>query len=174
MMITDLRKRKIIKLTGELTQLFSSSNITQLDELAKAEELPVYYDDYENAFDGMLLYDSKDFHIHINHTKGNHPNSKRGRFTLAHELGHFFIDEHRLGLKSGTLQPHGSITELKDKDLIELEADYFASCLLMPETKFKTRSALTKKFSLATITDLSDAFQASIVSTVIRFSEVGT
>lgn len=174
MKITDLRKRKITKLTGELTQLFSLGNVTQLDELAKAEELPVYYDDYENAFDGMLLYDSKDFHIHINHTKGNHPNSKRGRFTLAHELGHFFIDEHRLGLKSGTLQPHGSITELKDKDLIELEADYFASCLLMPETKFKTRSALTKKFSLATIADLSDAFQASIVSTVIRFSEVGT
>jgi Zn-dependent peptidase ImmA (M78 family) len=173
-MITEVRKKKISKLTGELAQLFSSGNITQLEELATAEDLPVYYDDYEEAFDGMLLYDNKDFHIHINHTKGNQPNSKRGRFTLAHELGHYFIDEHRLGLKSGSLKPHGSLTELKDKDLIELEADYFASCLLMPESKFKPRSGLTKKFSLATITDLSHSFQASIVSTVIRFSEVGT
>jgi Zn-dependent peptidase ImmA (M78 family) len=173
-MITEVRKKKISKVTGELAQLLSSGNITQLEELATVEDLPVYYDDYEEAFDGMLLYDNKDFHIHINHTKGNQPNSKRGRFTLAHELGHYFIDEHRLGLKSGSLKPHGSLTELKDKGLIELEADYFASCLLMPEFKFKSRSALTKKFSLATITDLSDSFQASIVSTVIRFSEVGT
>ncbi len=173
-MVTDLRKKKISKLTTELAHVFSSGNLTLLDQLAEAEEVSIYYDDYENAFDGMLLFDHQDFHIHINHAKGNHPDSKRGRFTLAHELGHFFIDEHRIGLKSGALQPHGSVTELNNKDLIELEADYFASCLLMPELKFKNRAALSKKFSLATITDLSDSFQSSIVSSAIRFSEVGT
>jgi len=173
-MITDPRKKKISKLASELSQLSFSGNATQLDQLAKSEDISIYCDDYETAFDGMLLYDGQDFHIHINHAKGNRLDSKRGRFTLAHELGHFFIDEHRLGLKSGDLQPHGSIIELKEKDLIEMEADYFASCLLMPELKFKNRAALKKKFSLDTIIDLSDSFQSSIVSTVIRFSEVGT
>lgn len=173
-MITDLRKKKINKLTAELAVAYSSGNITLLDKLAKAEDVSICYDDYENAFDGMLLFDQQDFYIHINYAKGNRPDSKRGRFTLAHELGHFFIDEHRIGLKSGALQPHGSITELKEKDLIELEADYFASCLLMPETKFRNRATLKRTFSLDTIIDLSNFFQSSIVSTVIRFSEIGT
>jgi len=32
----------------------------------------IHYDNYENAFDGMLLYDTdnKDFHIHINVDSG--------------------------------------------------------------------------------------------------------
>lgn len=172
-MVTDLRKKKINKLTTELVRLSSTGNVTHLDQLANEEDISIYYDDYENAFDGMLLFDSRDFHIHINHAKGNHPNSKRGRFTLAHELGHYFIDEHRIGLKSGALKPHGSITELNNKNLIELEADYFASSLLMPEEKFKTRAS-RQKFSLDTIIDLSDSFQSSIISSVIRFAEIGT
>ena len=171
--MTEARKKKISKLTTELTRLTSSGDVTQLDQLASAEEVSIYYDDYEGAFDGMLLFDNRDFHIHINYAKGNHPNSKRGRFTLAHELGHYFIDEHRVGLKSGSLKPHGSVTGLATKDLIELEADYFASSLLMPEEKFKARAS-GKRFSLDTIIDLSDSFQSSIVSSVIRFSEVGT
>ena len=172
-MITDQRKKKIAKLTAALADNFSSGNVTRLDQLTLFEGVSVYYDNYEEAFDGMLLFDNKDFHIHINSGKGNRADSKRGRFTLAHELGHFFIDEHRLGLKSGSLKPHGSITELSKKDLIELEADYFASSLLMPEAKFRNQSA-GKTFSLDTIVNLSDLFQSSVVSTVIRFSEVGT
>src|SRR5690606_6020210 len=124
-------------------------------------------------FDGMLLYDtdSRDFHIHINIDNGNKRNSKRGRFTLAHEFGHFFLDEHRLGLKYGLLEPHASFYNINQKSLIELEADYFASCLLMPKDKFKnfsaeyTRQTRNKKFSLDTILALSESFQTSVLST---------
>lgn len=173
-MILDLRKKKISKLATVLAQEFCNGNITQLEHLAAFEDVCVLHDNYEDAFDGMLLFDEQDFFIHVNDAKGNQLGSKRGRFTLAHELGHFFLDEHRTGLLYGTLPPHGSITSLGQKDLIEQEADYFASCLIMPDIKFKKQASLKKKFSLDTITDLSDSFQSSIVSTVIRFSEIGT
>jgi hypothetical protein len=130
----------------------------------------------------MLLYDTdnSDFHIHINIDNGNRKDSKRGRFTLAHELGHFFLDEHRLGLKYGLLEPHASFHNINQKSLIEEEADYFASCLLMPKDKFRSHSSEYKRqsgsrdFSLNTLLNLSENFQASILSTLIRFGEVGT
>ncbi|HTA83454.1 MAG TPA: ImmA/IrrE family metallo-endopeptidase [Bacteroidia bacterium] len=171
--MTEQRKRVISRLSEYIASEFSLGNITSLQEIIKFEELYLHYDNYENAFDGMLVSVEDDFHIHINTNLGNTEESKRGRFTLAHELGHFFIDEHRINLKSGKTEPHGSFHGKERKEPIEIEADYFASCLLLPEKKLRSCSG-AKKFSLETINSLSNAFQASIPATIIRFSEVGT
>ena len=181
-MIHPHRKIKISKLAEFVANEFSDRNLTLLDEIASYEEVPLHFDKYEDAFDGMLLYDtnSHDFHIHINIDNGNRQDSKRGRFTLAHELGHFFLDEHRLGLKYGLLESHASFHNINQKYLIEEEADYFASCLLMPRDKFRNhsgeykRQSGNKKFSLDTLLNLSGSFQTSVLSTLIRFGEVGT
>lgn len=181
-MILPHRKTQISKLAEYIANEFSNRNLTLLNEIAKFEDVSLHFDNYENAFDGMLLYDTdnNDFHIHINIDNGNRQDSKRGRFTLAHELGHFFLDEHRLGLKYGLLEPHASFHNINQKSLIEEEADYFASCLLMPTVKFKNHSSEYKRrtgrkdFSFDTIKDLSENFQTSVLSTLIRFGEVGT
>jgi len=140
-MIPLHRKVQISKLAEFIAGEFSEGNLTLLDKIAQYEDVPVHFDNYEDAFDGMLLYDTEydDFHIHINIDSGNKQNSNRGRFTLAHELGHFFLDEHRLGLKYGLLEPHASFHNVNQKSKIETEADYFASCLLMPREKFRNR-----------------------------------
>jgi Zn-dependent peptidase ImmA (M78 family) len=181
-MILPIRKTQISKLAEFIAEEFSNKNFTLINKIAKFEDVPVHYDNYEDAFDGMLLYDtaSSDFHIHINIDNGNTEISKRGRFTLAHELAHFFIDEHRLGLKYGLLEPHASFHNFNQRSSIEEEADYFASCLLMPKEKFRNHSAVykrqtrNKKFSFEAIYSLSESFQASVLSTLIRFGEVGT
>jgi Zn-dependent peptidase ImmA (M78 family) len=181
-MILPIRKTQISKLAEFIAKEFSDKNITLLNKIAKIEDVPVHYDNYEDAFDGTLLYDPdrSDFQIHINLDNGNTEKSKRGRFTLAHELGHFFLDEHRLGLKYGLIELHASFHNLNHKSRIEEEADYFASCLLMPKEKFRNHSADYKKqtrnnkFSFNNIYALSESFQASVLSTLIRFGEVGT
>jgi hypothetical protein len=122
----------------------------------------------------MLEYDHYErFHIHINEDRGNTKDSKKGRFTFAHELGHYFIDEHRVSLKKGLLKPHTSIYQPNQRDLIEMDADYFASCLLMPDYRFRKPSNRIK-FSLDTILKLSKDFQSSVLATVLKFAEVGT
>ncbi len=172
-MIAEQRKISLNKLAAFIAKDFNHQYITQLEQIAKSEDLFYYCDHYKDSFDGMLIYDEKDFHIHINLDRGNAINTKRGRFTFAHELAHYFIDEHRIGLKSGQLAPHGSLHDFEHKDLIEEEADYFAGCLIMPDNFFRQFRAGTK-FSLDTLLKLSEAFQASVLSTVLRFSEIGT
>lgn len=174
-MITDRRKSQLSSFAYFISKEYSVNFITQLEKIATSEDINFHFDHYENYFDGMLLYDESAFHIHINIDRGNKPDSKRGRFTFAHELGHYFINEHRIGLKTGQLPPHPSLHELNQKSLIEYEADYFASCLLMPEILFKSiAGGRGKKFSLETILHLSDLFQTSILATVMKFAEIGT
>jgi Zn-dependent peptidase ImmA (M78 family) len=171
--MTPTRKRKISDLADFLSSEFSTGNVTDLSAAADAESLPLHFDHYEDSFDGMLVHFDKQFHVHINLDKGNTKTSKRGRFTLAHELGHFFIDEHRLGLKHGLLQPHASHNNLNHNTLIEHEADYFASCLLMPSEKYKIFCA-RMPFSFDLINSISDNFQTSLVASILRFIDIGT
>jgi hypothetical protein len=51
------------------------------------------------------------FHIYCNLDRENLPSSPRARFTLSHELGHYFIDEHQNNLASGQVRPHPSAAE---------------------------------------------------------------
>ena len=64
----------------------------------------------------------------------NIPNICRKNFTIAHELGHFFL-KHKS--QSGSFECfENDITEDKQATKnIEHEANYFASCFLMPEQK---------------------------------------
>src|SRR5579875_709023 len=150
-MIQELPKKALSKLANFIAEEFSLENVTQLNEIALSEDLQVYEDRYEDSFDGMLVCDEENnFHIHINLDRGNSLESKRGRFTFAHELAHYFIDEHRIPLLEGEAAPHGSLHDFEHRDAVEEEADYFAGCLLMPDTLFR-KIPTDKKFSLNTI-----------------------
>lgn len=171
-LLSVARKRYLGKLAEFVASEHSPAVATDLAAIARFEEVEVHYDNYERAFDGMLVSDGTDFHIHIDIDNGNSPTQKRSRFTLAHELGHYFIDEHRLGLLSGELQPHPSRQDPRTTDPIEVEANYFASCLLMPETKFK-RSLTLRKFSSAVIEKITEDFNVSFPAAMIRFATIG-
>ena len=121
----------------------------------------------------MTVYDDNEFYIHINIDNHNRYNSPRSRFTLAHELGHYFIDTHRVGLKLGILKPHPSKIDKVQFDKIEREADYFAACLLMPEESFCKDLRSRKKFSFDVIDQLSKDYNVSKIAFSLRFAEIG-
>ncbi|AWM14657.1 hypothetical protein DI487_12860 [Flavobacterium sediminis] len=172
-MIQNNSKSKIRKL-AESIALKYNEKITPLEKIVEAEDLEVFYDDYDKGtFDGMTVYDDENFYIHINTANGNRIDSARGRFTLAHELGHYIIDSHRIGLKLGLLEPHPSRTNQKQFNEIEREADYFASCLLMPEERFK-KDFFRKKFSFELIDSLSKEYGVSITACAFRFAQIGS
>ena len=146
---------------------------TNLERIVTEEGLIVFYDKYGlNTFDGMTIYDNDKFFIHINTDQGNKPKSPRGRFTLAHELGHYYIDSHRIGLKEGLLEPHPSTLNHKRFSRIEREADYFASNLLMPEPRFK-EAISQKRFSPDLLDHLRDKFNVSRTACAFRFADIG-
>lgn len=145
-----------------------------LDKIAKDEGLCVIYDNYgKDTFDGMTWYEPKldRFFIHINIERGNTENSNKGRFTLAHELGHYFIDHHRLAMESGKMQPHIHCYNPFGKNeewVIEREADCFAANLLMPLSQFKM-DLEGKIFSGQLIQLLAAKYHVSFSACAIRY-----
>lgn len=74
----------------------------------------------------------------------NIDNVGRKNFTIAHELGHYFLNHQ---LKSSMYIDTAINEECSNKDTIEYEADYFATCLLMPEEKV-TRAVTSMLYRL--------------------------
>ncbi|NBB81596.1 MAG: ImmA/IrrE family metallo-endopeptidase [Verrucomicrobia bacterium] len=92
------------------------------------------------------------------------------RFTIAHELGHYFLDGHPEEiLKTGGF--HASRAGFSQgSNSIELEADHFASGLLMP-TKLVKDVLDSEGVGLAGINALALDAEASLTSAAIRTAE---
>ena len=81
--------KKMIRVQNDSTILCP----TDLEAIVQDELLNVFYDDYgDDTFDGLTIFEpsTDEFYIHINTARGNRRGSAKGRFTLAHELGHYF------------------------------------------------------------------------------------
>jgi len=167
--MTIERRVEIIDMVNTIIKEYNLSIPIQLETIAKQENIYYGFHPYDRKFDGVLSYWDGCFYILMN-TWNNEPDTGRARFTFAHEIGHYFIDEHRNELINNTLY-HLSKSEYKNTDsLIEKEADYFAACLLMPEEHF--RISCSKPFCPSLIETLSFKFKTSILATLIRYIEL--
>ncbi len=146
---------------------FCGDRPTSVHSIARELKLGPSYDDFGTDFDGILEHRSGRFHIYCNTAENKHPAHPRVRFTLAHELGHYFIDEHRNALRAGQ-PPRPSFPDRPD-DLFEHEANAFAAALLMPKREF--REALKSvPNGLAGILELGSTFSVSKQSAALRYA----
>jgi len=92
------------------------------------------------------------------------------RFTVAHELGHYFLEGHPEEITK--LSPiHVSRAGFTQGDIsIELEADHFASGLLLPTTLVR-RLLDRERIGLEGIEMLADEAQCSLTASAIRAAE---
>jgi len=72
-----------------------------------------------------------------------HSNQKRERFTLAHEIGHFWL-QHDVYLRNeivlaADIKLEGSEESAANYERLEIQANIFASCILMPDHVFKNK-----------------------------------
>lgn len=142
----------------------------QVDPLAILKDCGITWSfgDYGDTFDGVLECRNDQFHVYCNTARCGSPYSVRSRFTLAHELGHYFIDEHRRALLSGRVRAHTSFCEFESRWRAEREADLFATCLLMPPHRFAEKTESVDE-GLDGVLDLKEHFGTSITSTAIRY-----
>lgn len=91
----------------------------------------------------------------------------RINFTLAHELGHYFIPSHLEPLYGCNVSDIVSTMNLNDEK-VEKEADIFASELLLPSTLIKDNSDLK---SFKDIIDVSERYGISIQAAAIKIIE---
>lgn len=128
------------------------------------------YGNYEDAFDGLLEYRHGRFHVYCNSSRCR--TRTRKRFTLGHELGHYFIDEHREALRGGNTPSHASFP-LDSSNPAEREADSFAASLLAPELRL--RRVLGKRgHQMESVLDLARTFDVSpivVAGRLLAFDE---
>lgn len=91
------------------------------------------------------------------------------RFTIAHELGHYFLPGHPDKLFPRGDGLHESRSGFISGDPLERQADYFASALLMPAHQF--REAVDYAGSgFSAIEKLATECRTSLTATAIRYT----
>jgi Zn-dependent peptidase ImmA (M78 family) len=168
--LSQAREVEILELSEDMANEDCVSGRVCPARICTAKEIKVLHDSFgAESFDGMLVYEKSRWVILCNRDTGNVHGSARERFTLAHELGHFHIPEHRRQLMAGH-PPHGSHAGAFDnaETSEELEADTFAANLLMPPVRFVPRLRALNKPPLQAITGLRKEFDTSLESTAIQ------
>lgn len=168
--ISPERELDIAELAEEVADSHCPGSRVDPVKIIEANGITLSFGRYADAFDGLLEYQDGRFHIYSNLDRVEDPNAPRARFTLGHELGHFYINEHRNALKKGLATSHPSFCEYASELLVEREADHFASNLLMPPTRFMKAAKLSPR-GLAGILSLAYNFGTSVTSTAIRYAK---
>lgn len=100
----------------------------------------------------------------------NIPSGGFQRFTVAHELGHYFLEGHPEEIQK-TSPLHVSRAGFTQGDSsIEIEADHFAAGLLLP-TRLVKQSLMESQVGLEGIQELADHSECSLTASAIRAAE---
>jgi Zn-dependent peptidase ImmA (M78 family) len=115
---------------------------------------------------GCLLKSGDQFGIFYS---DSFPSDGFRRFTVAHELGHYFLDGHYEHVFASGNVRHQSESGFTSDDRYEREADTFAAALLMPEHLFR-RACSRVEAGLTAVETLAAQCGTSLTATAIRYA----
>ena len=134
--------------------------------IAKANQIEVRPMPAATGVSGMLLRVGDHFGIgyatHID-------NVGYQNFSLAHELGHYFLEGHVDAVLAHGNR-HESRAGFRSDDPYEIEADHFAAALLMPELLFSAAIADAGR-GIAAVDHLASRCVTSLTATAIRYAQ---
>lgn len=137
-------------------------------KIANANDIKVYEGNLDKKISGAIIYSASEdrFDILVNRDDAK----VRQRFTIAHELGHYFL--HRELLKKDELHIDTILYRAEDKKdgeakKREKEVDYFAGALLM------NRTLLENIRNEHTIEELAEIFNVSVSAMTVRLDILG-
>lgn len=136
-------------------------------KIANLNDMAVYEGDLEKSVSGAIRYnkEKENFEILVN----KNDTRERKRFTIAHEIGHFFL--HKEILMNDEIHidiMYRMPNEDEEQKKRERDVDYFAGALLMNKT------LLTKMYNESnTITELANIFDVSVSAMTVRLDILG-
>lgn len=169
-MTSRLLRLKLAKQRGEAVLVEGKIADLPVDPFAIAKKHDIVVQakpDTESGVSGMLLRHGNAFGILY---AADIPNEGFHRFSVAHELGHYFLDGHidHVLPNDGI---HASHAGFSSGDPYEQEADNFAVGLLMPAKPFRNLMGRAQ-LGLADIESAREACKTSLTSTAIRYAEL--
>ena len=175
--MTGRRQRQIEELANRVLRDAGIQEApVKVEDIAKAHNITIKNYDLGADVSGVLVLKEGKATIGVN------PNDQqvRKRFTIAHELGHYFLEHQRGGLFVDSHKKHFAVMYRDAQSstgeiLQEQEANAFAAALLMPRSLLEAK---TRKFNFD-LTDESDLknlarqFQVSSQAMAIRIANLG-
>jgi Zn-dependent peptidase ImmA (M78 family) len=147
-------------------------NKTDVRAILRAEGICLLEETFEDHFEGLIHCKNDKFYIYLNKRLCESMPAGRINFTIAHELGHYFLPWHKKSLVENELMQQKQDSFVQEDELIEREAEYFASCLLMPEKEI-TAAFSEAPFSLSLIDAVAEQFGVSRYACIVRYVEKG-
>ena len=135
-----------------------------LDSIIQSEEIRPRPGNYGDNFGGRIEYIPEKNIFLLYHPAVISP---RVRFSIGHELGHFYIPEHRKLLLAGKC--HNSKPGFVSHKRLENEADEFAANLLVPEDYLLKLSQKRKFLTLKDLLELANELKVSATAMAIRY-----
>lgn len=165
-------------LAEEYATLYNPEHISPFPHenvLAEHTDLKVYFTHLDDDLvSGVILFKDGEFNILINSNKP----ATRQYFSLAHELGHYFLHKDLLRAEQGIVDGDDSLdgpnilyrsdAEGERKNRIEIEANNFAASLLMPADLVRRAWGATHS-----IQESARIFQVSVVAMSTRLIKLG-
>jgi len=164
------KRRRLLQAESQAENLVKQLRITSfpINPIEIAEQHGILCKSEEiQGFSGCLIKQGDTFGI-IYSSKFD--NDGFIRFTVAHELGHYFLPCHPELLfpqGDGIHRSHNGFTSC---DIHELEADHFAAGLLMPRHLFTEALGEESILGFHAIEALSEKCKTSITATAIRYA----
>ena len=134
---------------------------TDLELVCEQEGLHVVFSEFAPSISGMI--EGNEIYINKNHSKS------RQRFSLAHEMGHYFLKHNTNKHVDDTVM----FRKNADSSPMEKEANLFAAELLMPKNALD--EALKDKENIDTddIESLAAEFEVSSIALSFRLQNIG-
>ncbi len=149
----------IIKKSIEEGYVDGQGNV-DIEEVAKWNGIEISYEIMESSKSGYLKNIDNKWIIGVN--KKHNP--KRQRFTIAHELGHFYMHRNKnLDFEDATF------FRAENSTSIEYTANEFASNLLMPENRINKAI----QDGIKNISELAELFSVSAAAIKYRVISLG-
>lgn len=162
----------------EIFNLYNPNGLVPFpfDEITKAEpDLEIkYLSDLDENLSGAILYlsENQKFVILVN---SNKPKTRQ-YFTLAHELGHFYLHKKLIKDGKGLVDKENTLdsstilfrNDIAKNDQIERHANRFAAVLIMPEELVKDAWN-----ELKDVGKCADVFGVSVLAMSIRLEKLG-
>lgn len=162
----DFKEPLLIKDVNDIIATATSNNWTDdkgnidIIKVVTSKNIRLEYIPMESSISGYLRQENGVWIIGVNSIH----NPKRQRFTIAHELGHFYMHKDKnIDFEDTTFFRN------TDNSSIEYSANEFAANLLMPEDSI--RKAIQD--GIKNIEDLSSLFNVSIAAIKYRVLSLG-
>jgi len=168
---------KIRALAEEYAKKYNPDHVAPFPHenvLEQHQDLHIHFVELEDKdVSGVILYKDNEFTILVNIAKP----ITRQHFTLAHELGHYFLHQDTVRQEQGIVDTDDMIEGLSAQywldnpgqvGMLEIEANSFAASLIMPEDLvYRAWEATTDIVACARI------FNVSIANMALRLTKLG-